>query len=252
MRIFALSDLHLSFGVPGKSMDVFGSVWKDHPEKIEKYWKELILPEDLVLLAGDLSWAMRMEDVLADFAWLDALPGTKLIIKGNHDYWWSSLNKVKKALPPSIHAIQNDVFIWNNVAIGGARLWDSSEYSFNPYIDFQENLYENKEKAEKTEDFDSEKIFTRELERLTLSLSKMPKDAIIKIVMTHYPPIGANLEPSKVSKILEHFGINICVFGHLHNVKKLSLPFGEKDHIQYYLTSCDYLHFKPLKIFESI
>ncbi len=99
MAVWALADLHLSFGVPGKSMDLFGDKWAGHPEKIRTHWLRLIAPDDLVLLPGDISWAMHTEDAQPDLDFIAALPGTKVMIRGNHDYWWNSLNKVEKILP---------------------------------------------------------------------------------------------------------------------------------------------------------
>jgi len=249
MSIWALSDLHLAFGAPEKSMEAFGSSWQKYAEKIESNWKKMVAPEDLVLIPGDISWAMRLNQALIDLQWIDKLPGTKVILRGNHDYWWSSSSKLAKVMPPSVHFIHNNIFTWNQVAIGGARLWDTSEYQFNQYIEFQENprarVKTLEELTQKKEEED--RIFIRELERLKLSLSLLPKDKI-RIAMTHYPPIGADLAPSLASQILESFQISYCVFGHLHNVRKGTLPFGEARGIKYLFTSCDYLDFIPLKI----
>src|SRR5580704_11030315 len=110
MAIWVLSDLHLAFGVPSKSMEDFGPAWKDYVDKIQKNWLALIKREDLVLIPGDISWGMTEQQASVDLQWIDALPGTKMILKGNHDYWWSSPSKIRKIMPPSIHFIQNDVF----------------------------------------------------------------------------------------------------------------------------------------------
>lgn len=252
MTIWALSDPHLSFGAPDKTMEAFGPIWKDYQDKIKQNWIRVVKPEDLVLLPGDISWAMKLEDALIDLRWIDSLPGTKLLLKGNHDYWWPSSQKLRDALPPSIYFIYNNAFEWKDVAIGGSRLWDTEEYSFGPYIEYAFNPM-----AKEVEDFEKKveedrKIFERELERLKLSLSQMNPKAKHRIAMTHYPPIGADLRPSKASKILEDAGIQICVFGHLHNVRKGALPFGEARGVKYLFTSCDYINFKPLKVTERI
>lgn len=247
MRIWAIGDLHLSFGVANKSMDIFGPNWKDHADKIASNWKNTIHPDDLVLIPGDLSWAMKLEDAVADLQWVHELPGTKVMIKGNHDYWWGSLAKIAPVLPPSIHLIQNNVFNWKDVTIGGARLWDTPEYSFGKFVEFRENP-----KAKKTEELVqeelSQKLFDRELERLKLSLSGLNPNASIRIAMTHYPPIGADLRPSRAAQILEQHQIQICVFGHLHNLKADQPLFGIARGIRYVLTSCDYIHFQPIAI----
>ncbi len=249
MKIWAIGDLHLSFGTPNKSMDIFGPQWENHAEQIGKAWKELIHPDDLVLVPGDISWAMRLEEVIADLAWIHKLPGTKVLLKGNHDFWWSSLKKIAAVLPPSIHLIQNNSFRWKDVAIGGARLWDSPEYSFNSFIDFRENPKAKKVDPEELVQEDlSEKIFERELQRLETSLSMLDPAASVRIAMTHYPPIGSDLQPSRASKILEKHKIQICVFGHLHNIKAGISLFGEARGVRYVLSSGDYIRFQPIPL----
>lgn len=246
MTIWAISDLHLALGVPEKSMAVFGPLWNGYMEKMERSWKERVKEDDLVLIPGDISWGMRLEEALPDLQWIDALPGTKVIIKGNHDFWWSSPSKISKVMPPSFHFLQNSAFDWNDVTIGGARLWDTEEYRFHEYIHFQENPRANKPKKE--EEVDDAKIFARELERLRLSLRQLDPHAKIRIALTHYPPISADLKPSRASQILEEFKIQICLFGHLHNLKKDKSMFGEARGVKYLLTSCDYLDFTPIRI----
>lgn len=249
MRIWAIGDLHLSFGTPNKSMDVFGPQWQEHAEQIATAWKELIHADDLVLIPGDISWAMRVEEAILDLEWIDRLPGTKVLLKGNHDYWWGSLKKIAAVLPPSLHLIQNNNFRWKDVAIGGARLWDTQEYSFHSFIEFQENPHEKKMDVEEQAQKElSEKIFERELQRLELSLASLPADAKIRIAMTHYPPIGEDLKPSKASAILEKYSVQICVFGHLHNIKSGISLFGEARGVRYVLAAADYLRFRPLPI----
>ncbi len=248
MRIWAIGDLHLSFGVENKSMDVFGPHWEAHAEKIASHWKNLIHADDLVLIPGDLSWALKLEEAIPDLEWVDALPGTKVMIKGNHDYWWGSLSKVSAVLPPSIHLIQNNAFRWKDVAVGGARLWDTPEYSFHSFIEFRENPKAKADLEVLVQEEFAEKIFNRELERLKMSLAKLDKDAKIRIAMTHYPPIGADLQLSRAAQILEQNQIQICVFGHLHNLKTKEPLFGEARGVLYVLTSCDYIHFQPIAI----
>lgn len=246
MAIWAIADLHLSFGVPNKGMEIFGSLWEGYTARLETAWRAAITDDDLVLLAGDLSWAMTLEEAAPDFAFVHALPGTKVLVKGNHDYWWGSLSKVQKALPPSMHVIQNNAFSWQGVAIAGSRLWDTEEFGFHAYIDFKENP---RAKEKPTEDkAEQERIFERELLRLEASLKAMDKHAKTKIAMTHYPPISADLKESRCSKMLESYGISDCVFGHLHNLKEGAELFGEKNGVRYHLTAADYLRFVPVKI----
>jgi uncharacterized protein len=249
MKIFAIADLHLSFSTPQKTMEIFSDIWKEYQNKIEKNWKKLVSKNDLVLIAGDISWALKLKEALIDLEWLHLLPGKKIIIKGNHDYWWPSLTKLKTALPPSIEVLQNNAITIENISIAGSRLWDTQEYNFNEYIDFIFNPKERKVLQEDIQKDLSEKIFERELERLKVSLDQIDKNAKTKIVMTHYPPISADLKDSKVSHLLEKYNINICVFGHLHNVKKNKKIFGEKNSIKYFLTSADFLDFTPQQIY---
>lgn len=244
--IWALGDPHLSFGIKDKEMDVFGEEWVGWTKKIETHWRDLIKENDLVLVPGDISWAMHLNDALPDLQWLDSLPGTKVLIRGNHDYWWSAVSKIRKVLPPSLHIIQNDAFNWKDVTIGGARLWDTPEYNFSPYIVMKENKRARVLTDQNPED--TEKIFERELFRLENSLNCLNREAKIRIAMTHYPPISADLQPSKTSAILEKHQIQHCVFGHLHNIKPGTPLFGEKNGVHYTLTSADYLNFTPTKI----
>lgn len=245
MRIWAIGDLHLSFGVKNKEMDVFGPHWKDHAEKIRENWLALIHPEDLVLIPGDISWALKLQEAIPDLQWIDKLPGSKVLLKGNHDFWWGSLKKLTDVLPPSIHLIQHSAFSWKDVAIGGARLWDTPEYRFDSVSSFIENPRENEKIAQ--EDL-SQKLFDKELERLKLSLGKMDKNAHLRIAMTHYPPIGLDLKPSRASQILEEHGIDICVFGHLHNVQSEEPLFGTARGVRYVFASSDYIHFQPIPV----
>lgn len=229
MKVWAIADLHLAISVPEKKMDIFGSGWTNYMERIESNWRSVICSDDLILLPGDITWAMKLEQAIVDLEWIDQLPGTKVMIRGNHDYWWSSASKVRAALPASIHIIQNDAFEWHEMSIGGARLWDTQEYQFS--------------KADPIPNEESEKIYERELGRLELSLKAMKHKK--RLVMTHYPPIGPDLKPSRASKLLEHYGVSHCVFGHLHAITKNDKQWGNKNGIDYHLVAGDYLDFKP-------
>lgn len=244
MRIWAISDLHLSFGVANKTMDLFGENWVNHAQKIASNWDRLVQEEDLVLIPGDLSWALHLQEALPDLNWVDKRPGTKVLIKGNHDYWWESLSKVRKVLPPSIHIIQNDVFTKDEISIAGARLWESPEYSFTDILDYKPSCKQTEHEASQNEE-----IFTRELHRFEISLQKLHASSRLKIAMTHYPPIGLNLQESAASKLCKTYGVHIVIFGHLHSFKPHLPPlFGSKEGTCYILTSLDYLNFCPVQI----
>ncbi|MBQ6426156.1 MAG: metallophosphoesterase [Clostridia bacterium] len=226
MRIFALSDLHLSLSCE-KPMDVFGDVWKDHAGQIEENWQKTVSGEDIVLVAGDISWAMSMAEAADDLAFLGRLNGTKIILRGNHDYWWSSVTKVRSAVSDSILVVQNNSFCVGDYAIGGTRLWNIPNEETKP------------------EDI---KIYDREMERLKLTLGSMP-DGKIKIVMTHFPPLDPVNPETPATAIMKEHGVSTVVYGHLHGRAHHAAVTGEHDGIRYVLSSADYLKFTPVQIF---
>ena len=230
-------------------MEVFGKEWKDHPQKISTHWKKQVSSEDLVLLAGDISWAKSVRLALYDLEWIDALPGTKVMIKGNHDPWWPSYKKLTEALATlpnqSIYPIYNNAFNREGLSIGGSRLWDSDAYHYHHCIAFKENPYAKA--VDNSKDGDK-KIFDREISRLRLSLSQMDPEARLKIVMTHYPPVGHLQSRSEVAEMFHHYGIDIALFGHLHSLKEgVSLDW-EGEGCRYICTSADYLNFQLIKV----
>lgn len=229
-------------------MDVFGPRWRDHAERVKRQWTEKVRDEDLVLIAGDISWAKLMTEAEPDLIWIHQLPGTKVLLKGNHDYWWGSLAGLAKILPASMVLIQNNTYDWHGVSIGGARLWDTSEFSFDAYIPSEAPPPGIKTAVETEGGQDAERIFIRELHRLELSLKALDPNAKRRIAMTHYPPIGAELQPSRAAQLLEKYRVDDCVFGHIHNVPPGTLPFGVRGGVHYHLTACDYLECSPLKI----
>lgn len=245
--VWAIADLHLSFGTPNKKMDVFGPRWFDHAQRVKENWERLVHPDDLVLIAGDISWGMTPEQAQPDLDWIHSLPGTKAMVKGNHDYWWTSLKKLEKHLPPSIHLIQNNSYVWNDIAIAGTRLWDDIDFSFNDYIEFVDTGAV-KTAPEAPLDEDTAKIYHREVMRLENSLKSIPRHCAKRIVMTHYPPVGPTLQPSPASKLLEKYNINACVFGHIHSLKQDIPLFGTLNNVRYIFTACDYLNCTPVLV----
>lgn len=212
-------------------MSKFG--WNNHVEQIEKNWKRLVSEEDLVLIPGDISWAKTAKEALPDLQFLHSLPGKKLLLKGNHDYWWPSNQKLSLLLPPSLHFICNTTFTFKNVAIGGTRFWDSPEYTLN---------YETKPDT---------KIYERELERLKNALSQLDPAATTRIIMTHYPPISMNMADSAASHLFESHHIDFALFGHLHNMPPSPPLYGKKNGTRYCLTACDHLNFTPRFILST-
>lgn len=245
--IWAIADLHLSFGTPNKKMDVFGERWINHAERVEENWRRLVGPDDLVLISGDISWGMTPEQALPDLEWIHSLPGTKVMIKGNHDYWWSSLKKLEAFLPASIHLIQNNAFVWNNIGIGGTRLWDNVDFNFGGCINITTTAAAKME-TEAPADDETMKIFNRELQRLENSLKAIPAKCTQRIIMTHYPPVGPNLEPSAASKLLEKYRVQACTFGHVHSLKLDRPFFGTLNGVKYIFTACDFLNCCPIQI----
>lgn len=248
MAVWVIADLHLSFGTPNKKMDIFGPRWARHAERIHENWTAQIQKDDLVLLPGDISWAKHMEEALPDLKWIEALPGTKALIRGNHDYWWSSIKKVREALPPSLHSIQNDAFNWQGYSIAGSRLWDTPEFTYNALIEFSGEPQVSELPSGNTQH--DEKIFERELHRLELSLQQMDPQAHTRVVMTHYPPIGPERSLSRSSKLLSKYKVDTCVFGHLHNIKEDTLPPFTEGGVRYLLTACDYLKCQPMLLYK--
>ena len=221
MKVFAISDLHLSVNNP-KPMNIFGPTWEGYLDKIFADWKEKVCEDDIVLMAGDFSWAMKLEETKADFELLKNLPGKKVLIRGNHDYWWSSISAVRKFVPENFFAIQNDAIKFGDYIICGTRLW----------------TLPNTAKVLSAED---EKIYKRELIRLemTLQSAKKLQTSNEKIIcMLHYPPYTFKEEENEVTALIEKYGVSKVVYGHIHANCRQNLILN-KNGVDYYLTSCD-------------
>lgn len=246
-RLFALSDPHLSFHAD-KPMDVFGPHWDDHPNRIAANWREVVGPDDIVLVPGDISWAMRLPGAVPDLEWLASLPGRKVLIRGNHDYWWPSLGKLNKLGLPNMHFIHNSHVVLDGVAIGGSRMWDfpGIRWGFVPAADDASPAGARPAASRQSED--PEKIRARELERLAASLGGLPADATLRVAMTHYPPVGEDGLPTMLTERIASFDIDLCVFGHIHAPSDRKRP-GEDvviDKTRYVLASSDHLNHTPL------
>jgi predicted phosphohydrolase len=230
MSIFAISDLHLGFSAE-KPMDIFGVHWKNHAGRIEEEWAKTVGKDDLVLIPGDISWAMKIEQAHEDFDYIDKLPGHKIIIKGNHDYWWLSLRKLKMILPASITPIQNTAYTYGDIGIAGTRLW------VDPYLNIE------------TIDKDDQKIFDRELGRLDLSLKALPTGIDKIIVMTHFPPISFQGRPGRALEIVKNYNVHTWIFGHMHldgnDYSGFNTTIGTT---RFIFVSSDFIGFKPVRI----
>ena len=228
MRVFAIGDLHLSFGTD-KPMDVFGESWRDHAQRLDRAWRAAVGADDLVLIPGDISWAIRLQQAADDLSFICGLPGKKLLLRGNHDYWWSSLTQVERALDASARVVQNNALTVGGFTIGGTRGW---------------TLPDEANEAADTH------IYQRELIRLEMSLSRM-EEGRRRIAMLHFPPTDVHGADTGMTKLLEKYGVEIAVYAHLHGRAHRAAFIGEKNGVRYVFAAADYLQFQPLLIAEE-
>ena len=227
MAIYAISDLHLSKAVPNKSMELFGKDWENYEQRLDENWRNTVTSDDTVLIPGDISWALDIDAAYEDFAYIDSLPGNKIILKGNHDYYFSTLTKVNKFLEDNkfntIKVLNNNSFCIENINICGFRGWGNTE--------------DNK--------VDDHKVFLREIIRLELSLNSIEeknKDKEI-IVMTHFPPFR-----HEIKEILRKYNVKTCIYGHLHGEGHYMVREGIIDEVDYKMVSGDYTKFELIKL----
>lgn len=210
-------------------MDIFGNRWKNYMEKIKEDWLSKVSNDDIVLIAGDLSWAMKLDEFEKDISLISSLPGQKVFIKGNHDYWFSGISKVNAILPSNMHAIYNTAIKIGEYCICGTRGW---------------TLEENTEEAKK--------MYKRETLRLELSLEEMQKlrsESDKVICMLHYPPFNIKRENNDILELIDKYKIDVVVYGHLHGEackKDLEVRINNT---KFYLTSCDILDNKLVQIY---
>ena len=224
MSIFALGDTHLSFSC-NKPMDIFGG-WQNYEERIEKNWKRVVDDKDTVIVAGDISWAMDIEDAREDFAFLESLPGEKLIMKGNHDYWWATKKKADDFFKSngfkSLKILYNNAYRVGDVSICASRGWvvDASSQK-------------------------DKKILLREAQRLEMSLKQGIQFGGEPIAFLHYPPITSMGKSEEIINVMKKYGVRSCYYAHLHSTACASAITGEVDGINFSLVSADYLNFCP-------
>ncbi|EPZ48881.1 metallophosphoesterase [Alicyclobacillus acidoterrestris] len=224
MALYAIGDLHLATTV-NKPMDVFGDTWTNHTEQIRQHWTATISPSDTVLIPGDISWAMTLDEAAPDLQWVSELPGKKVMIRGNHDYWWSGIGKVRGILLEDMYAIQNDSLQLDSLTVAGTRGWVLPNHP-----SFSE---------------EDEHILQREVHRLKLSLDHAAKHNHPIVCMLHYPPTGSDGEETVFTQVLESYGVQLCVYGHLHGASHRFAFNGTRNGTRYQLVSADYLQFKP-------
>jgi hypothetical protein len=229
-RLFALADLHLS-GAGHKPMDVFGELWRDHDRRMAVAWDALVGPEDTVLLPGDLSWARTLAEAEPDLAWIAARPGRKVLLRGNHDSWWSGRDRVRAALPRGCTALHNDAAEFERWVIVGARGWTAPD-----------------DPAAVAGD---ERVFRRELARLQASIDDANARfgrARPRIAMVHFPPWLEGREPTEVVTLLAAAGVRVCVYGHLHGEDHRLAVQGSRLGIEFCFVAADAVGFRPLRV----
>jgi len=241
MSLYVISDLHLSTNeTTNKSMEKFGTKWKDYHKKLEKNFRAIINEDDVIVIPGDISWAMTLNEAKSDFKFLDSLPGKKIIGKGNHDFWWSTASKIHAFFEEndirSISLLHNNAYLLEDCIICGSRGW----------------FYD--EKQQKTVgDVDYEKIVAREAQRLEISLKeaiKIKEDGndLPILVFLHFPPVYAECVCEPILDILKKYGINTCYYGHIHNNYSIPRQF-EYESITFTMVAADYLNFCPMPVF---
>lgn len=226
MKIYGIADLHLSL-TADKPMDIYGGQWIGHMDKLGRKWNAIVQPEDVVILAGDHSWGLKLEDATMDLQWISALPGQKVLIKGNHDLWWSAISKLNDSFE-TLYFLQNTSFQAGEFTICGTRGWTCPG----------DVLYTAHD----------QKIYERELIRLRMSLESAKKSGASRIIgAIHFPPTNDNQEESGFTKLFEEYGVELVVYGHLHGQEAHLKGFqGLRNGVEYRLIACDYLSCCPL------
>lgn len=245
-RLFAIGDLHLS-GARPKPMDVFGPEWAAHDTRLEAAWRARVAPEDIVLVAGDISWAMRLADAVPDLERIAAWPGEKILVRGNHDYWWEAIGKLRRLDLPTLHYLQHTPVRLGPVAVAGTRLWDLPEIRWpQEYRPHPEGVARGKRR----EPADDTHLVERELQRLAQSLAELPQDAEVRVALLHHPPVGSAGEPSRASEIIAHHRPDLCVFGHLHALGSEPRTGADcvREGTRYVLVASDWVDFAPVEL----
>ena len=230
MSLYTIADLHLSEAV-AKPMDIFGGAWENYREKIIKNFQKTLSPDDILVVVGDVSWGINLNEALPDFKLLSSLPGKKLIIKGNHDLWWETVTKMKRFLFESgisnIDFIYNNCFLYGGTALCGTRGW---------FFEEDKNGH-------------NEKIFKRELLRLEASLKAargMHADRIFAFL--HYPPLCSNYRCTEILSLMRQYGVSKCFYGHLHGISQRQAYEGSIGGIEFRFVSADHINFTPFRV----
>ncbi len=228
MSLFAIADLHLSLSV-NKPMDIFGERWSNHVEKLTKNWNETVSENDVVVIPGDISWAINFDEARADFDYINKLNGTKIISKGNHDYWWSTLSKLNTFLVENsfdtIKFLHNNHYAYEKYGICGTRGW----------------INETSVPADA-------KVLAREAQRLEVSIQSAMKENLEPIVFLHYPPVFGNESNYDILDVMYKYNIKECYYGHLHGNAHRYAICGEREGINFNLIAADFVQFCPKRV----
>lgn len=252
-KLYAISDLHLAFSTPDKRMDYMLKSWENYDKRIEENWRDVIKQNDIVTICGDISWASSIERAIEDLKWIDRLPGKKILLKGNHDRWWKSIQNVRNALPPSIKVLHNDTLNIGDFSFIGSRLWTTTEYNLDHLIDWQGDGGPGTEYADDSK-------YDKELKRLEMSvehsLEQRSKQSFKNMIigLSHFPPCAPENTNSRAMALFEKAEAEHVICGHIHSAKKQpNNDFFPNKHnnIKIHLTSCDWLDFKPKLIVET-
>lgn len=239
MAVYAISDLHLSFAHP-KPMDIFGPAWENHVDKLRRNWDRTVSPSDIVLMPGDLSWATRFSEAKPDLGFIQERPGRKVLIRGNHDYWWSRLatSRMQRTIDKDLTFLQGTSVVMDGVGITGTRGWR---------MDWEMGARSGAEaqgSADPPDPEHSDKIFRRELAYLEHGLQSIPDSAETRIAMLHFPPFDERLQPNEFARLLSKYSVQYLVYGHVH-LGLGSWIDGEVEGVMYRMVSADVVDFTP-------
>ncbi len=236
MALFAIADLHLALSNPEKSMEIFGKGWTDYIPRLKEAFEANVTNEDTVLMPGDISWATYMKQAGEDFKFIDSLPGKKIIGRGNHDYWWTTVKKMEETLAAmelsTISLSNHTSFETETDIITGTRGWK---------LPVDDNFSE-----------EDRKIYEREKIRIGLCAKALneadPEHEKRRVLMLHFPPLSSRTPETELSDIIESSGIDLCIYGHLHGRAHKKVYEGQKGNTEYKCVSADYLGFAPVRL----
>lgn len=252
MRIFAIGDVHLPGGPRNKKMDVFGPIWSGHVDQVSRNWNDIARDDDVLLLVGDLSWAMVLAEAQEDLAWIRSLRGRIVVIKGNHDFWWKGIGQVREALGPSITALQYSHVVIDGVAIVGTRGWQCPGSAGAGDL----MVGDGEKGAGSTVYTENDaRLYRKEVGRLRLGLERLSDSGESHdrlVVALHYPPMNPEHEVSGFTELIDEYGADVVVHGHLHGEASIATAFtGERKGVEYHCVSADAVKMNPRLLLDT-